>query len=208
MPKGSKEWTEHRRKEIIDACAKLYQQKRFKEITMQDIADVTTFTRTSIYNYFQTKEEIFLALFAREYEAWTAHLHTLRLTHPTLSADAFAQAFAHSLQSREMMLKLLSMNHYDLEENSRETCLIAFKRVYGLALAEVENCLMQWMPQFSRQRRQDFLYGIFPFMFGIYPYTHISEKQRSAMKAAGVAFVEQSIYDITYAQVRMLLQQI
>ena len=42
----------------------------FKDITIRDIGARTSFTRTSIYNYFQTKEEIFLALLQREYEAW------------------------------------------------------------------------------------------------------------------------------------------
>ena len=60
MPKGSIELTYARREEIISACEKLYQTMSFKEITLKDIAGATSFTRTSIYNYFHTKEEIFL----------------------------------------------------------------------------------------------------------------------------------------------------
>ena len=68
MPKGSPELTNARREEIINACEKLYQTMSFKEITIKEIGSATSFTRTSIYNYFQTKEEIFLALLMREYE--------------------------------------------------------------------------------------------------------------------------------------------
>lgn len=53
MPKGSAELTNARREEIISACEKLYQTMSFKEITLKDIAGATSFTRTSIYNYFQ-----------------------------------------------------------------------------------------------------------------------------------------------------------
>ena len=49
-----------RKDEIVKALEILYHKKNFKEITLKEIADLTTFTRTSIYNYFQTKEEIFL----------------------------------------------------------------------------------------------------------------------------------------------------
>jgi len=63
MPKGSPELTAARKEEIINACEQLYQTMSFKEITLREIGNVTSFTRTSIYNYFQTKEEIFLALF-------------------------------------------------------------------------------------------------------------------------------------------------
>ena len=62
MPKGSEELTRAREDEIISACAALYETMGFKDITLRDIGEKTSFTRTSIYNYFQTKEEIFLAL--------------------------------------------------------------------------------------------------------------------------------------------------
>ena len=77
MPKGSEELTNARKDEIINACAALYETMSFKEITLKEIGRQTSFTRTSIYNYFQTKEEIFLALMQREYEAWADDLEAL-----------------------------------------------------------------------------------------------------------------------------------
>ena len=66
MPKASQARTNARKEEIISACAALYETMSFKDITLKDISQATSFTRTSIYNYFQTKEEIFLALLQRE----------------------------------------------------------------------------------------------------------------------------------------------
>ena len=127
MPKGSPELTASRKEEIINACEKLYQTMSFKEITIRDIGAVTSFTRTSIYNYFQTKEEIFLSLMQREYELWAAEVNTLAEEHNTMSANDFAAAMAHSLEKHEQLLKLLAMNHYDMEENSRPERLTEFK---------------------------------------------------------------------------------
>ena len=73
MPKGSKELTVSRKEEIITACEELYKTMSFKEITIKEIGNATSFTRASIYNYFQTKEEFFLALLQREYERWPGH---------------------------------------------------------------------------------------------------------------------------------------
>ena len=56
MPKGSEELTNARKNEIIDVCASLYETMGFKDITIRYIGEKTSFTRTSIYNYFQTKE--------------------------------------------------------------------------------------------------------------------------------------------------------
>ena len=99
MPRGSDTLAAARREEILDACAQLYEQKPFREITLGEIGEKTSFTRTSIYNYFRTKEEIFLALLEREYRIWIAGLEELTKACP-LSAAAFSKRFAAALEER------------------------------------------------------------------------------------------------------------
>jgi len=205
MPKGSEEHTKSRKEEIVTACEKLYETMSFKEITIKDIGNATSFTRTSIYNYFQTKEEIFLALLQREYMLWIDGLRQLRSDNETMSRLDFASALAHSLEERKKLLKLLSMNHYDMEENSRMERLVEFKIAYGKALEEMENCLEKFFPDMTKQDRQDFIFSFFPFMFGIYPYTVVTEKQKEAMAQAGVNYVYMSIYEIIYSETKRLL---
>lgn len=205
MPKGSKELTEARKNEIISACEELYKTMSFKEITIKEIGNATTFTRTSIYNYFQTKEEIFLALLQREYELWVNDLKHIHNAHEKMTVSEFADAIAKSLEERKNLLKIMSMNHYDMEENSRIERLADFKVVYGQSLTEVGNCLDKFFPEMTVQEKQDFIYLFFPFMFGIYPYTVVTDKQKEAMKLANVNYVYMSIYEITYAEVKKLL---
>lgn len=205
MPKGSEELTAARKEEIITACAELYKTMSFKEITIKEIGNATSFTRTSIYNYFQTKEEIFLALLQREYELWNGRLKDIREGHEKMTGEEFADALAHSLEERENLLKLMSMNHYDMEENSRTERLIEFKVIYGQSLAEVRNCLDKFFTEMTVEDKQNFIFSFFPFMFGIYPYTVVTEKQREAMTQAKVNYVYMSIYEITYAEVKKLL---
>ncbi len=205
MPKGSEELTAARKEEIITACAELYKTMSFKEITIKEIGNVTSFTRTSIYNYFQTKEEIFLALLQREYELWNDRLKQIQMEHEQMTRQEFADALARSLEDRHNLLKIMSMNHYDMEENSRIEQLIEFKVVYGQSLAEVRNCLDKFFVEMTDQDKKDFIFSFFPFMFGIYPYTVVTEKQREAMTQAKVNYVYMSIYEITYAEVKRLL---
>lgn len=205
MPKGSEELTAARKEEIITACAELYKTMSFKEITIKEIGNATSFTRTSIYNYFQTKEEIFLALLQREYELWIGGLKQIQTEHEKMTKMEFADALARSLEERHNLLKIMSMNHYDMEDNSRIERLIEFKVVYGQSLAEVRNCLDKFFPEMTVQDKQDFIFSFFPFMFGIYPYTVVTEKQKEAMAQAKVNYVYMSIYEITYAEVKKLL---
>ena len=202
MPKGSPELTASRKEEIINACEKLYQTMSFKEITIKEIGAVTTFTRTSIYNYFQTKEEIFLALMQREYEKWASEMDFLAEKNDTMSAEKFADALAGSLESREQLLKLLAMNHYDMEENSRPERLIEFKAAYGASLDAVRKCVNKFFPDTDCE---SFIFVFFPFLFGVYPYSMATEKQLAAMREANIEFRMHSIYEMIYSCVLQLL---
>ena len=205
MPKGSAELTAARREEIMDACESLYRTMNFKDITLKEIGTVTSFTRTSIYNYFQTKEEIFLALMQREYECWTRELDELIKAHEQMTRDELARALAHSLEKRERLLKLLSMNHFDMEENSRYENLVEFKKAYGESIRAVGRCLDKFCPEMNEKDKEEFLYVYFPFMYGIYPYAVVTEKQRKAMEDAGVGFVYHSVYELSYNCLKKLL---
>ena len=206
MPKGSEELTRAREDEIISACAALYQTRSFKDITLRDIGEKTSFTRTSIYNYFQTKEEIFLALLQREHEAWIADLEAIAREHETLSAAAFADALGRTLEKRECMLKLMSMNLYDMEGNSRLENLVAFKRVYAAALEALRQCLRRFFPAMTEADLLEFRYAFFPFLFGVYPYTNATEKQKEAMALAAVEVPPCTIHSITKSLTEKLLR--
>jgi len=131
MPKGSPERTAARKEEIISACEKLYQTMSFKDITLKEIGNETSFSRPTIYNYYQTKEEIFLALYEREYDRWNEELQTILHDNEKLTKQQIAEKLATSIAKREQLLKLLSMNNYDMEANSRPELLKSFKVAYG-----------------------------------------------------------------------------
>lgn len=206
MPKGSEELTNARKDEIINACASLYKTMGFKDITIRDIGAETSFTRTAIYNYFQTKEEIFLALLQREHEAWISNLEEITREHETMTIGDFSDAIAGSLEKRGCMLKLMSMNLYDMEGNSRMDNLVAFKVVYAQALRSVSGCLEKFFPQMTPDDIQEFLYVFFPFLFGVYPYTTATDKQKEAMELAHVNYAQYSVYEIVRSFVSRILQ--
>ena len=205
MPKGSETLTSARKEEIVSACAALYETMGFRDITLRDIGERTSFTRTSIYNYFQTKEEIFLALLQREHEAWIADLEEIARREEPMTPERFADALARTLEKRGCMLKLESMNLYDMEGSSRMENLVAFKEVYGRAVQAVTRCLERCFPQMTQEEVQTFLYAFFPFLFGVYPYSMPTEKQEEAMKLAHVRPVRRSVYQLVRSLVVKLL---
>ncbi|MBQ6756911.1 MAG: TetR family transcriptional regulator [Oscillospiraceae bacterium] len=204
MIKGSTELIAGRREEIINACEELYKTRSFKEITLKDIGNAVPFSRPTIYNYFQTKEEIFLALFEREYERWNEELTGI------LNCDGevnLTEAIAGSLAKRGQLLKLLSMNNYDMEASSRQENLVSFKKAYGRSMELVSELLRKYRPEMGESERAGFIYMFFPFMFGIYPYTAVTDKQKTAMDDAGIDYVYQSAYELTLSFLNRLLSE-
>ena len=206
MPKGSEELTHARKEEIIDACAALYETMGFRDITIRDIGAKTSFTRTSIYNYFQTKEEIFLALLQREHEAWVADLEELARQGGALSVEEFADRMARMLEKRKYMLKLMCTSLKHMAGTTRLETPVAFKLAYAGALRAVTRCLEKAFPSLTADEIQTFLYAFFPFLFGVYPYTSHTEKQLAAMEAAHVEYTQTSIYELTKSFVGNLLR--
>ena len=201
----TKEITDIRREEIIKACNELYKNVNFKDITIKQIGEKTIFSRTSIYNYFQTKEEIFLALFQREYEMWIDDLNKMYVENENQSKEEFASGLAHTIEKRPTLLKLLSMNMYDMEENSRMEVLIEFKRAYGDSIKTVKKCLDKFFKNMNEREKQEFLFSFFPFMYGIYPYTFVTDKQKESMQKAEVPFEYMTIYELAYKEILKLL---
>ena len=89
--------------------------------------------------------------------------------------------------------------------NSRQEMLTAFKLSYGRSMQLICMLLEKFCPDMSVSDIQNFIYTFFPFMFGIYPYTAVTEKQKIAMKEAGINYVYQTVYELTYGCLVRLL---
>lgn len=69
MPKGiplTEEEQQRRRKEIFDASVHLFLEKGFNETSMLEIARAAGVGKSTLYDYFQSKEEIMVAYFEEE----------------------------------------------------------------------------------------------------------------------------------------------
>jgi len=198
MPKASEERTAARRDEIIAACEKLYETMGFRDVTIKEIGAATSFSRPTIYNYFETKEEIFLALLTKEYAAWADELADIAASKGTMDCNTLASKIAGSLSHREVMLKIMAMNLYEVEENSRIECLRDFKESFFRAANEMESCLRKLRPEMPEEDRNRFRYTFFPFMNGVYPYAHPTCKQCEAMDMVGICHPSTSVYELAY----------
>lgn len=205
MVKSGAALAQMRREEIISACGQLYAQRGFQDVTIKDIGALTSFTRTSIYNYFETKEEIFLALLGQEYRDWISDLSAMAAA-PEDGAEGLARGLAESLSRRETMLRLMSTSLFEMEENSRTEALADFKQTFLGLKATLGDCVAAYCPALTAEDLEAFLFAFLPLVYGVWPYATVTEKQRRAMEMAKVSYEPPTVYDLVYRGARMILE--
>ncbi len=196
MRRKSFELENQRRTEILDACAKLYEEKGFKDMTVKDISHETSFSRPSIYNYFETKEEIFLGLLGREAEEWINSLNGLLDCEDAVPIKELTGRIADTLAERRVFLKILAMNIYEIEDNSRMERLMEYKEIFREIYGKFGEILRKFIPGITDERVGRIENVFFPFLNGIYPYAYPTEKQMEAMDRIGFSYEAQSIRNL------------
>lgn len=197
LSRGSIELTNLREKEIIDAFEELYQTISFRNISMKDIENKISITRSSIYNYFNTKEEIFLALLKKEFLLWQNAIFEI-LSNKSMNAIEFSSAIAKSLENRKLFFKVISVNHFEIEENSRIEKLADFQKVYYDTMNVFKECLNKFFPNMSDLEKQNFQNFFFIFLYGINSHVIVSQNQRKALNHANIEYHHVTIYDTIY----------
>jgi len=76
MPKGiplTEEEQQRRRKQIIDASLHLFLENGFHETSMREIAKAAGMGKSTLYDYFKSKDEILISYFENEIQKITAN---------------------------------------------------------------------------------------------------------------------------------------
>ncbi len=178
---------DERREEIINACEQLYKKLDFKNINIKLIGEHTSFGRTSIYNYFETKEEIFLALVEREYLKWNEDLSKILEQNEILSKQEFVDKITDSLLKRKTLLKLISMNMFEMEANSSVESITNFKRAFKETVALLEKSICKFF-NIKELEAEEITFTFLPFLVGVHPYTSVTDKMKKAIEKAAFKY--------------------
>lgn len=200
----TEEQISYREKEIVNACDTLYGRSNFDSVTIKAIAELTSFTRSSIYNYYKTKEEIFLDLMQREYMDWHNEVKTKFTETDKMSRADLCHFLTASLTKREKMLRLLSIHLTAIENNCRLEKLIEFKKNSAVIFDTFRLGINKFFPATPPRIKRTFRSEFFIYIFGIYPFTHLSKKQKNAMKKAHVIFNMLSFEKLCYHGIWLL----
>lgn len=198
---------EDRMHTIRSAARRLLEEHRFDEITLVMIAEEASFTRSNIYRYFATKEEVFLDLLKFDLTEWVDQLGSW-LTPGALTIGAFAARWIDCLLEYPRMLGLLSILGTKLEADSSVTALAEFKRQLTVIHRKEIGTLIAAFPEFTPRQAHKLILFRSSLIVGAFPAMHPTPKQIKAMAEAGIEFNPTEYRDIMVAGIEVFARSL
>jgi AcrR family transcriptional regulator len=180
----SDEQIEQRITKIVDATARLYEENRFEDITFAMIAKEAEFTRSNLYRYFQTKEDIFLELMKHDIVVWRKDILE-NFADASASLHEAAETSVNSILKHERLVKLFTILFTLLEPNASLEALTAFKKKITEEIGLVAQFLSTVLPFPSVKATAEFLSAQSSLVMGAFSMMNLTHKQREAMQAIG-----------------------
>jgi AcrR family transcriptional regulator len=138
-----------RRQAILAAARVLFERTPYPDISMQQVAGHAALAKGTLYLYFKTKEELFLALLEQELAGWfdemDAWLSGLNDDGQTCTRQDFVARLAGSLAGREIAIRLIVISQAILERNIAYATALSYKQLLHDRMqhtgAKLEACL-------------------------------------------------------------------
>ncbi|WDV45189.1 TetR family transcriptional regulator [Clostridiaceae bacterium M8S5] len=192
------EQIQERKKEILKACAKLYDESGIDGVHFKAVSKITSFVRSTIYTYYKTKEEILLDLLLDDIRTWSLDVKTILEKHETLSREDYCHELTNTFLKNTRMLQLMSVLYSILEKNCSLEKLTEFKsKLMGL-MEPLSSSISKYFPYADDDSKQVFFYNLSCFVSGLYPATNLTEKQKKAIKNSGIEYPILNFGDMCY----------
>jgi len=119
-----------RKETIYNAALTLFKINGYDKVSFNAIAAEAGFTKSNMYRYFSSKDDIFLSVFAELFDSWVTDFSLqLQSFEEDLEAQVFAKTWVNSLLTQPKLLDLMPILFTSLEKNSSFEQLLTFKRL-------------------------------------------------------------------------------
>lgn len=176
-----------RREQILAAARRLFAAADFDTISMLAVAREAGLAKGTLYLYFQTKEQLFLALLAEGLTGWFTHLEQALQAAPTpLPALAFTRLLEESLRERPQVLRLLGILHAVLERNLEQQAALDFKLSLTAGVQHLGSLIEQHLVFLQPGQGALLLRRMYAILIGLQNLASPAPAVRAALRQPGL----------------------
>lgn len=137
---------ELRREAILAAAAELFDAEGQQGAGLNAIAAKAGFTKSNVYRYFESREEVLLSLLLRELEAFVPKIETRLADLTPGDIDGIARVSAETFVAHPRLSLLISIVASVLEQNVSEAAILEHKRGISGIYARIGRAIHSRMP--------------------------------------------------------------
>ncbi len=185
-----------RKKEIVDSVSKMYDEIDYQDITMKTISERISIARSSLYFYYQSKEEIMLDVLQNDYVGFLKELANA-IANSTNLAEKLSAIYLNNLR----LLEIISVHLVDIETHVSLDKLVAFKSALMPYLNRLRDGIEASFPNTPLSKRNVFFNSLIMLTHSLYPLIKPSEKQAQAMDKVSMTLIASPAeFSIEYIQ--------
>jgi AcrR family transcriptional regulator len=138
-----------RRDALLAAAAELFDEGGPAGAGLNAIAARAGFTKSNVYRYFESREEVLLSLFLAEMERFIPALDAAFRDIPAGDVDGIARASAACFEAQPRFCRLLTILSTVLEQNVSEATILNLKREVNRYAQSVGALIQRRLPTAS-----------------------------------------------------------
>jgi AcrR family transcriptional regulator len=191
----TEEQKEIREEEIFHAAKTLLLEHGFAEVTLSEIANSVSFSRANLYKYYDSTQNIYLALLGREMLNFSflflEKAKRKKSTH-TKKADVieeFVRDWVIITEKQACLRLLLSISTTILERNCTEEVFIESKKASTVATITLSEGISYYFPKLTDPQTSDFVTFLMITLSGLTTSSGLTQEQKRTLKKEGMGIM-------------------
>jgi len=193
---------------ILEAAGEVFSEMPYEKVTMRLIANRANFTRSNLYRYFNTREEIFLTLFRSDVDAWMNEMNDSFDLSSSVSIDSFVSLWTDILLRQKRLLRLSPLLAISLEKHVTERVYRDFKISLKDMALSVFPVFKKALTGFNKEAIGGFLLFNLALVAGAWPMSQYSEMQRSVLSEPDLSWMKMDFKDFLQKSIAAYLRGI
>ncbi len=202
----TKEQFDERKKEILDAMDSLYLKTELSNIYLKDIASLTKISRTAIYSYYKSKEEILLDSLYNHFILLDDDLESL-LNKEELTKEVVTSTISSLFNKHVIILKIMSSDLETIERSTTLETLIIVKQELKRFQSYFKGICKKLYPNSSEKEIYNILVSFITMMYGFYSISYPINVQKEAMVKTNTD-IDISLQDLITTSLNMLFNSL